>query len=147
MIEFFEDKAALDLPGFDEAVIPVLEGICKDHGREIDYLNIILVNDEKLLEINKDFLRHDYYTDIITFNYADNPGVNIEGELYISVDRVKDNGEKMGVTYQEEMARVVIHGVLHLCGYHDKEKSQQQEMQQAENKYINQMFHVKHKEF
>lgn len=147
MIEFFEDDAELGLPGFDEAIIPILEAICREHNRKIEYLNIITVSDEKLLEINRDFLQHDYYTDIITFNYADNAGVDIEGELYISVDRVRENGHKIGVRYSEEMARVVIHGVLHLCGYHDKEKSEQEVMQVAENKYINQMFHVKHKEF
>jgi rRNA maturation RNase YbeY len=136
MIQFFIDDA--DISGVpEEILIPVMKKICNDHDRHIEYINVILMNDEKLLEINRDFLQHDYYTDIITFNYSDEPKQNIEGELYISVDRVQENASNLGLNFEDELSRVVIHGILHLCGYQDKDKSEQKTMQVAENKYIN----------
>src|SRR5690349_21730740 len=81
-------------------------------------LQFVFMNDEALLERNRQFLDHDYYTDIITFDYSE--GKTVSGDILISTDRVIDNATKFGVTFEQELARVMIHGVLHLCGYKDK---------------------------
>lgn len=102
--------------------------------KEIGEISIILLSDEELLKINIDYLQHDYYTDIITFDYSE--GCKISGELYISVDRVKENAQKYGYRFEEELKRVIIHGILHLCGYKDKSKKEQHEMRKKEDYYL-----------
>jgi len=97
-------------------------------------LTYVFCSDEYLLEMNKTYLQHDYYTDIITFDYSEEN--NISGDLFISVDRVKDNALKIGVSLQNEMQRVVIHGVLHLCGFKDKEKTDVEIMRKMEEKAL-----------
>lgn len=136
MISFFADD--VEMPGgIEEGIlVPVLEKICRDHNRTIDYINVVFVSDENLLQINRDFLKHDYYTDIITFNYADEPKGNIEGELYVSVDRIIENARALNLGEDEELSRVIIHGVLHLCGFEDNSEQTKTEMQEAENKYL-----------
>ncbi|MFM9006403.1 MAG: rRNA maturation RNase YbeY [Flavobacteriales bacterium] len=94
-------------------------------------LNIMFCSDENLLEINRQFLNHDYYTDIITFNY-NSPGY-ISGELYISIPRVQDNALKFQSTELTELYRVIIHGVMHLCGYNDKTKKDAEIMRKKED--------------
>lgn len=89
------------------------------------------MSDESLLEINREYLKHNTYTDIITFNY--NEGKNIAGDIFISVDRVKENAQKFEVKFEEELHRVMIHGVLHLCGYKDKSKTDSGLMRKKEN--------------
>lgn len=103
--------------------------------RSIDYLNIIFCTDERLFQINRDFLNHHYYTDIITFHYAsaDQP---IAAELYISVDRVRENAKSLGVTLYSELHRVIFHGCLHLCGYGDKTSQQIKKMREREDYYL-----------
>ena len=88
-----------------------------------------------LLKINQDFLQHNYYTDIITFGLNE-PGEPIEAEIYVSIDRVKDNANQQSVSYQNEMQRVLFHGALHLCGYKDKKKSEIMVMRQKEDQYL-----------
>lgn len=102
-------------------------------------LNITYVfcSDEHLLNMNKQFLEHDYYTDIITFPLFENEK-EIEAEIYISVDRVKDNAIKLKTDFQEELHRVIFHGVLHLMGYKDKSKADKETMRGMENKWIRQ---------
>ena len=95
---------------------------------------ILFCSDEYLLEINKKHLNHDYYTDIITFDYCVEKIVS--GDLYISIDRVKENAKVFNETFMNELTRVVIHGVLHLCGYNDKTDSDQKIMRNLENKYL-----------
>ena len=95
---------------------------------------ILFCLDEYLLEINKKHLNHDYYTDIITFDYCVEKIVS--GDLYISIDRVKENAKVFNETFMNELTRVVIHGVLHLCGYNDKTDSDQKIMRNLENKYL-----------
>ena len=102
----------------------------------VDNINFIFCSDKYLLNINREYLKHNTYTDIITFNYADEEDA-IEAELYISVTRVADNAQILGVSFEQELRRVIIHGVLHLCGYEDNTKDLKHEMQVAENKYIN----------
>ena len=102
---------------------------------ELDSLQYIFCSDEYLLKINKDFLQHDYYTDIITFELSELSGV-VNGEIYISLDRVKDNSIQIGTNYQFELLRVIFHGALHLCGYKDKKKSEILLMREKEDQYL-----------
>lgn len=112
-----------------------LASLFKKERRSIDHLNIIFCTDERLLQINKDFLNHNYYTDIITFHYAssDQP---IQAELYISVDRVRENADDLGSTINAELHRVIFHGCLHLCGYGDKTSQQIKNMREREDYYL-----------
>jgi len=98
-------------------------------------IRYIFCSDEYLLKINTAFLHHNYYTDIITFDLSDSAPV-ITGEIYISVDRVKENAKTIGVSYSDEILRVVFHGALHLCGYKDKEKKEVLVMRKKEDQYI-----------
>ena len=98
-------------------------------------LTYVFCSDEYLLSINKDFLQHDYYTDIITFDLSEN-SKQIIGEIYISLDRVKDNAKTLNTNIKEETLRVIFHGALHLCGYKDKSKADITKMRQKENYYI-----------
>lgn len=107
------------------------------HGKPISGLQIIFCSDEYLLKINQDFLSHDYYTDIITFDYSTKRSKAINGELYISIDRAKDNAKKINVTVQAEVKRLIIHGLLHLCGYEDANAPAKQAMTQKEDFYLN----------
>ncbi|MBK8522587.1 MAG: rRNA maturation RNase YbeY [Ferruginibacter sp.] len=104
--------------------------------QKLGNLSYIFCSDDHLLTINQDFLKHDFYTDIITFDLSSSKN-EIEGEVYVSVDRIKENAKQLGVSFKEELHRVVFHGALHLCGYKDKKKTDQQQMTQAENKYLN----------
>jgi probable rRNA maturation factor len=109
--------------------------IFKKEKHQLKSLTYIFCSDEELLEINRQFLKHDYYTDIITFNLAPSSSP-IEGEIYISIDRVKENALQLDTSIIEEAYRVIFHGALHLCGYKDKTKADQLEMRKAEDKYI-----------
>lgn len=98
-------------------------------------VSYIFCSDEQLLEINKSFLKHFYFTDVITFNYNEDKVIN--GDIYISVDRVRDNANHLNITFDCELARVMIHGILHLVGFNDKSKSDEAEMRKLED------FHIK----
>ena len=106
--------------------------------QDLDYktgeISIIFCSDNYLLEINKKYLNHDYFTDIITFNYNENN--TIIGDLFISVDRVKENAKELKVDFNNELFRVIIHGVLHLCGYNDKTQDQQKEIRAKEDEFL-----------
>lgn len=102
---------------------------------EIREVRIIFCNDKQLLKINRDFLKHDYYTDIITFNFSSNNKA-LEAELYISIERVKDNALTSSVSFSEELHRVIFHGCLHLCGYNDKTSQQIKKIRKMENHYL-----------
>ncbi len=134
MIEFFLEGTNLS---YDQ-VMPVesiIHRILNDFNYELAYENIIIMSDEELLEINKEFLNHDYFTDIITFNYADVPK-RIESELYISWDRVKENANDNNVNELDELFRVIIHGTLHLVGFEDGTEVLKKDMQKHENQYL-----------
>jgi rRNA maturation RNase YbeY len=105
------------------------------HRKKLERITFIFCSDEYLLEINKQFLRHDYYTDIITFNLSDNPDV-LWAEVYISVDRVRENATNLSNAFTDELLRVIFHGVLHLSGFGDKTKKQQMQMREMENVLI-----------
>ena len=108
-----------------------LNKVVLDEGKSSMSVGIVFCSDEYLLDINKKFLKHDFYTDIVTFDYTE--GLNIVGELYVSLDRVKDNSITLGVDYKRELLRVMVHGVLHLCGYHDKTDKEVAEMRSKED--------------
>jgi len=112
-----------------------LEEIVSDEKKELHQLNYIFCSDEYLLKINQDFLKHDVYTDIITFDLGN--GTQINGEIYISVDRVKENAAfYKSSSFKKELFRVIIHGVLHLVGYGDKKKSESKVMRTKEDYYL-----------
>ena len=96
--------------------------------------DVIITSDEKVYEINREFLGHDYYTDIITFNY--NSGSTVNGEIYVSETRVRANAVKFGVTPGAEMKRVIFHGFLHLCGYDDSTEGERKKMTEMEEMYL-----------
>jgi probable rRNA maturation factor len=142
MIEFFTKIDGYDIPN-QSVLESVLVTIARDYGLVIEYINIVIMSDEDLLEINKEFLKHDYYTDIITFNYADDAKV-LEAELYISLDRVAENAKEIGVETKYELNRVVIHGMLHLAGMEDSSIQLKTTMRSIEDKYLRTIpFHVK----
>lgn len=106
-------------------------------GKSILSLDIIFCSDEYLLEINNKHLQHDYYTDIITFDLSDPNSTQTIGELYISIDRVKDNALSLQAKFSIELLRVVFHGALHLCGYKDKTSTDIKRMREKEDEYLN----------
>lgn len=97
-------------------------------------INFIFCSDEFLLDINIKYLKHNFYTDVITFDYVNNNVIN--GDIFISVDRIKENAERLKTTFFNELNRVIIHGVLHLIGYKDKMKNDKELMTKAEDKYL-----------
>ena len=107
----------------------------KAKGKGLQSLNYIFCTDDYLLDINRKFLKHDYYTDIITFNLSDDKG-EAQGEIYISVDRVRENARMVKATLKKELHRIIFHGALHLCGYTDKTKAQKDRMTAEENRYL-----------
>jgi probable rRNA maturation factor len=114
----------------------VIEKIFKKEKRLLKSLNYIFCRDEKLLAINKKYLSHNDYTDIITFELSEK-GMPIEGEIYISVDRVRDNASLLDEVVSKELYRVIFHGALHLCGFKDKSKKEIRKMRDMEAKYLN----------
>ncbi len=112
-----------------------LQDVIKKEGKILGFLNIVLVQDESLLKINKETFSHNYYTDIITFDLSDSKDI-IEGDLYISYDRIKENAKVFHVKRILEIRRVFVHGVLHLIGYNDKTKKQKLIMRQKEHLYL-----------
>ena len=100
-------------------------------------MNYVFCDDVYLHKLNVEYLDHDTYTDIITFDYSERK--NLHGEIYISVDRVEDNAEKYNVAFQQELARVIIHGILHCCGYRDKSNEEKELMRTKEDFYLSQL--------
>ena len=130
---FFEDIDPLDLDF--SRISEWITHTTNSENKELKHLNYIFCSDEYLLEINKEYLSHDYYTDIITFDNSEAPN-DIEGDIFISVDRVYDNANSLNTDQDEELRRVIIHGLLHLIGYNDKTDDQQITMTEKENAYL-----------
>lgn len=107
--------------------------------KKLGNLSYVFCSDEYLLSINQSFLKHDFYTDVITFDLSQTKN-EIEGEVYVSVDRIKDNAKQLGISFKEELHRVIFHGALHLCGYKDKKREEVNQMRIAEGKYLKQYF-------
>ena len=111
-----------------------IKAVAATYGKKVGEIGYLFVNDEKILEVNREYLGHDYYTDIITFDYDE--GDIINGDLVISLDTVRSNAEQLGKPYDEELHRVIIHGILHLCGINDKGKGEREMMEAAENRAL-----------
>jgi rRNA maturation RNase YbeY len=109
--------------------------IFKKERKQLAEIQYIFCSDDYLLGINKQYLDHDYYTDIITFDLSE-PGEPINAEIYISVDRVRDNARSFGTSLKKELHRVIFHGALHLCGYRDKKQQEEQLMRKMEDQYL-----------
>lgn len=109
-----------------------IQKIFHQEKRSLGGLNYIFCSDKELLGINQEFLDHDFFTDIVTFELSEIPG-KIQGEIYISIDRVKENAKNLGVSFKSELHRVIFHGALHLCGYGDKAKGEKEEMRRKED--------------
>lgn len=125
----------VELPSIDLAKIANwIEEVSKSHDRIVGPLTYIFCDDEKIIEVNRQFLQHDYYTDIITFDYS--RGKRISGDMFISLDTVASNAEMLGVSYDAELHRVIIHGVLHLCGIDDKGEGEREIMEGFENEAL-----------
>ena len=112
-----------------------LKDLFADEGQGLKNLHYVFCSDTYLLEINKQFLKHDTYTDIVTFEMGEDPEIT-EGEIYISIDRVKENAQKFKVSVNQELHRVIFHGALHLCGFRDKSKTESALMREKENEYL-----------
>lgn len=108
-----------------------IKQVAQTYGKTIGEVGYLFVDDEKILEVNREFLQHDYFTDIITFDYCE--GNTLNGDIVISLDTVRTNAEKYKKTYSDELHRVIIHGILHLCGINDKGKGEREKMERAEN--------------
>lgn len=117
-----------------------IENVINSENKSLGEISYIFCDDEYLLEINKQYLNHDYYTDIISFDYTENEVVS--GDIFISIDRVKENALDYGVSFDNELKRVIIHGILHFCGYKDKSQEEERMMRLKEEEKIN-LFHVK----
>lgn len=122
----------VDLPAVDfTRVERWLHRVAESHGRILDQLGYVFCDDEKILEVNRRFLNHDYYTDIITFDYC--RGRILRGDMYISLDTVRTNAAGVGESYDRELHRVIVHGLLHLCGIDDKAPGARAIMESHEN--------------
>ena len=137
------DYYSNEIPGLPiDSLVNTLPMLVKTEGYDLGEITIIFCTDEELLELNRQHLSHDYFTDIITFNYND--GKTLSGDLFVSTDRILDNAKKLEVPFTEELHRVCYHGVLHLVGYNDKTDADCLLMREKENYYLNKLFHVKH---
>ncbi len=111
-----------------------IKAVAASYGKTVGDIGYMFVNDENILAVNNQYLGHDYYTDIITFDYSE--GDTISGDIVISLDTVASNAMQQGTEYDNELHRVIIHGILHLCGINDKGPGERQIMEQAENKAL-----------
>lgn len=133
MINFSNED--IDLKLADKLLLKKwIRRVVESYDFKLGDLGYIFCSDEKILEVNKEFLQHDYYTDIITFDYVED-GV-VSGDMYISIDTVRTNSEKFAPSFVRELHRVIIHGVLHLCGLKDKEPDDEKRMREAEDKAL-----------
>ncbi len=111
-----------------------IKAVAASYGKTVGDIGYMFVNDENILAVNNQYLGHDYYTDIITFDYSE--GDTISGDIVISLDTVASNAIQQGTEYDNELHRVIIHGILHLCGINDKGPGERQIMEKAENKAL-----------
>ena len=132
-IRIFYDKVSFRIKGW-KRVIKVIEKVILNNGKTTGNINVIITDDETLKEINVQFLKHNYYTDVITFDYS--IGNAVSGEIYISIDSVKENVLNYNVSLKEEIRRVIIHGILHLVGYNDKQKREKIVMKANEDFWL-----------
>ncbi len=134
MIQFIAEEVAL--PAIDKTKVKNwIKEVAKNYNRKTGDVSYIFCNDERILQVNNQYLQHDYYTDIITFDFSTES--TISGDIFISLDTVKSNSETFKTNYTEELHRIIIHGILHLCGNDDKTPELRAEMTQKENAALN----------
>lgn len=131
MIQFFYENLTESV---STDYIKWLEEIILSEAKKLGEINYIFCDDEYLLKINQDYLQHDYYTDIITFDSV--KGKTISGEIFVSLQRISDNASTLSKNYEDELKRVLAHGILHLCGYKDKTEDEEREMRSKEDFYL-----------
>jgi len=132
-LQIFYDNTPYKLRGWRK-VKGLIDAIIRNEKKITGEISFIITSDDYLRNVNKEFLNHDYFTDVISFNYSF--GNNIAGEIYISEDTVRRNSVEYNVDFDNEMLRVMIHGVLHLVGYNDATNEEKQEMRRLENKWL-----------
>ena len=125
----------IEMPAIDQAKVrDWIKEVAATYQKKVGEIAYFFCDDEKILEVNRQYLQHDYYTDIITFDYCE--GNKLSGDLFISLDTVRSNSELFGTDYNTELHRVIIHGVLHLCGINDKGPGEREIMEAAENRAL-----------
>ena len=124
----------------EDVYLAWISNVIQSENKNIGEISYIFCDDEYLLEINKQYLNHDYYTDIISFDYTESDVIS--GDIFVSIDRVKENALDFGVSFDNELKRVIIHGVIHFCVFKDKSKDEEATMRLKEEEKIN-LFHVK----
>lgn len=129
---FFEETPEFDLTNLK--IEQNIEKLAESENQTLGDISYILCSDNYLLEINRQYLNHDYFTDVITFDYSEENVIS--GDIFISVDTVADNAKEYNVTFEKELERVMVHGVLHLVGYNDKSDSEVKQMRAKENQYL-----------
>lgn len=137
MIQFFSETEDFSLE-YPQIFADWLNACAEKHHYQIEDINYIFCDDEYLLAINQKHLNHDYYTDIITFDYGDDDVLS--GDIFISIDRVSDNAYEYSTDFETELSRVMVHGLLHMMGYKDKTEEQQKEMRQKEDECLHLIF-------
>lgn len=137
---YFEDFTPFEITPFKFE--EYIQKLIKSEQKICGEISIIFCSDAYLLDINKKFLNHDYFTDIITFDYVENS--LISGDLFISIDRIKENSEHFEMGFVKELYRVVFHGILHLIGYNDKLDREKQQMREKENFYLEWVEEINH---
>ncbi len=133
MIQFFFEN--INIISLSDATKNWLINLIKNEQKKVGEINYIFCDDEYLLKVNRDFLQHDYYTDIITFDYV--KGKTIAGDIFVSLPRISENAETHSKDFNLELHRVLAHGILHLCGYKDKTEEEIKEMRNKEDYYLN----------
>lgn len=120
-----------------------IKAVAATYGRKVGEIGYMFVDDEKILEVNNEYLGHNYYTDVITFDYDEDDVIS--GDIVISLDTVRSNSEQQGTKYEEELFRVIIHGILHLCGINDKGPGEREIMEANENKALAMLREIRNK--
>lgn len=133
-INFFYEDTAFEL-SHKEIISDWISHTITSENHELSEINYIFCSDEYLHQINVDYLQHDYYTDIITFDNSEEEGI-VESDIFVSIERVEDNAQDQGIPFEQELRRVIIHGVLHLVGFNDKTEAEQKLMREKENAYL-----------
>ena len=133
MVSFIADS--IEMPALDERkVTRWIRSVAADYNFSVGNINYIFCSDERELEVNRQFLGHDYYTDVITFDYTS--GKTLNGDIFISLDTVRSNAEMVGTPFEEELCRIIIHGILHLTGQGDKTPETKAQMTEKEEKAL-----------
>ena len=138
-VQFFFEKKNISLRDREKLKL-FIQKIFRAERCKLHHLNYIFCSDKRLLEINRQFLNHDFFTDIISFELERSPSKGLTAEIYISTDRVRDNARKLGTPITQELHRVIFHGVLHFCGYGDKTLADRIEMRYQEDHYLRKYF-------